>query len=218
MPDNHALAADFHYRRLQWSGKNGDDAGRREHAEWLLEHAAGSVYELPALVVMARYIDRDVQQAAPERAKMLIGPAHDIYHRLAEKLGTSPEILQSRKNARVTLSRLAEYAFRMQRYGEAAQHLERLLAAFPKDRDYLRRAGLALYEAGTFERSLSHWRTLLAGSQPGTDGWIEAKYYQLVCLGHVDPAQARKVTTQFQLLYPDLGGPPWKQRFQELER
>ena len=50
------------------------------------------------------------------------------------------------------------------------------------------------------------------GGQP----WTEAKYYQLACLAKLDAAAASKAFKQYQLLYPNLGGPEWKGRFQAL--
>ncbi len=215
VPDEHPLAADYHYRRLVLAGRQADDAARRTHARWLLEHAPESAYEVPALVVVAKSLEEQIQAdtAAPDAQRDQ--EAWDVYHRLSERLGTEPETLRAAPNARVALSKAAEYAGRRNRPDEAAAYLEKLLAAFPTDKNYLRRAGLARFETSEYAQSLAHWRTLLGGLPDGTDAWYEAKYYQLRCLMQTDPALGQKVFRQLQLLHPDFGSPAWREKFQE---
>jgi hypothetical protein len=108
------------------------------------------------------------------------------------------------------------YASQLERYDVASQRLGQIVAAFPRDKVYLRRAGLASYRAGNYAQALEPWRTLLHGLPKGTDAWYEAKYYQLSCLFQVDPRKARDALGQFKLLYPN---PPeaWEDRFRQLE-
>jgi tetratricopeptide (TPR) repeat protein len=197
------------------AGRQADDAARRTHARWLLEHAPESAYEVPALVVVAKSLEEQIQAdtAAPDAQRDQ--EAWDVYHRLSERLGTEPETLRAAPNARVALSKAAEYAGRRNRPDEAAAYLEKLLAAFPTDKNYLRRAGLARFETSEYAQSLAHWRTLLGGLPDGTDAWYEAKYYQLRCLMQTDPALGQKVFRQLQLLHPDFGSPAWREKFQE---
>lgn len=216
LPPASALAAEYHYRQLQLAGKTGDAEGRRDHADWLVANAAGSAYEVPALVVAAKAVDEAVRSAAASAEQALDQEAYTVYSRLADRLGASPEILQSQKNARVASSKAAEFAFRVGRFTEAANRLERLLAAFPKDRGYLARAARVQFELGDYDHSLPHWRTLLAGTDKGSDAWYEAKYYQIKCLQQTDPAAANKVFDQFRLLYPDMGPQQWRERFESL--
>jgi len=218
LPPGNSLVAQYHYRRLQLAGRQGDDQARRTHADWLVDHAAGSIYERPALVISAKALDERLKSATDEQKRSLQEEAHVVYARLVQREGNSVEAISSRKNARIATSKVADYAFQLGRYEEAAQHLEKLLAAYPKDQSYLRRAGLAHFHAGTYDRSLPHWRTILSGVSKNTDQWYEAKYYQLSCLFNTDPDTAEKVLRQFKLLYPNLGPPAWKGRFQELER
>ncbi|HEX5106575.1 MAG TPA: hypothetical protein VFV87_22300, partial [Pirellulaceae bacterium] len=100
---------------------------------------------------------------------------------------------------------------------QAAERLQRLALALPSDRRFLRRAGLATLQVGRHADSLEHWRRLLAGLSSGSDDWLEAKYYQLVCLGATDRATAEKVWKQFKLLFPEVKSEVWKEKFAELE-
>jgi tetratricopeptide (TPR) repeat protein len=209
-------AAEYHYRALQLAGIRSDDLQRREHAAWLVQHAPGSAYELPALIVAANAIDKSLESAPDSRKAELRDEALRIYERLVQRQGDSPEAIAAKKNVRVALSRLAAYAYDAGRFASAASWLEKLLAALPADKDYLRRAGLAHFQAGAFDQSLGHWRSLLAGVPKDSDEWFEAKYYQVGCLYETDPALAQRVLKQFQLLHPDLGPEPWHEKFREL--
>jgi tetratricopeptide (TPR) repeat protein len=141
-----------------------------------------------------------------------------LYRRLSQLLGDAPDGLTSNRNAQVALSKWAYYASELGRHDEAASGLDRLLLAFPANKDYLRRNGLAHFQAGNFKQALNAWRTLLAGVEKGSDDWFEAKYYQLMCLLRTDEAIARQVWNQFRLLYPNLGSSAWRDRFAELGR
>ena len=163
-------------------------------------------------MVAAKGAEEAIDRADESRRPALQQEAYDAYRRLSERLGDSPEVLAGQKNAQVACSKWAYYAGLLGRHGEAAEQLDRLLKAFPDNRDYLRRAGLAYFQAGNYERSLAAWRTLLAGLEKGSEGWYEAKYYQLSCLFRTDEKAARPVWQQFKLLYPELGPPPWRGR------
>ena len=218
LPASDTNLPDYHYQHLKLARLKGDAAARAQHARWLVENAAGSRYELAALVNMATALDAQIKTAPPEQIGDLRSQAYDVYTRLATRLGDAPDVLANQKNARVAQSKRAYFAEQLGRHSEAAAALEKLLAAYPKDRDYLRRAALALYRSGQFEASSLHWNTLLRGLPAGSDQWLEAKYHQIACLGETDQATAAKVYKQFQLLYPELGGSAWQSKFQELKR
>ena len=71
--------------------------------------------------------------------------------------------------------------------------------------------GLArLSEAAGFdEQALQAHRTLVAGSQPGTDVWFRRKVDHLRVLARVDPSRARQVLQQHVVLHPNYGPEPW---------
>ena len=130
--------------------------------------------------------------------------AAKVYGRLASLLGDSPEAIASVKNALAVNSRLAHYEEELGNWQQAGERLGKIVAAFPSDRKYLRRAGLAHFQAKQFDTALVEWRKLLAGLDSGTNDWFEAKYYQLACLEQTDRATAQKVAKQFALLFPNV--------------
>ena len=218
LPNSSPMVIQYHYRRMQLAAVGQQEDDRLRYAQWLVQHAAGTDYELPALVIVARAADQAVQQSALDQRVAAQQQAQQVYQRLSERLGTSLEILQTNPNARVSLSRQADYAMQLGQFQHAVDQLEQLLIAFPTDRNYLRRAAMAQWEQGDYAGSLERWRALLAGTSSGTEPWYEAKYYQILCLLETDPEMARKVFEQFRLLDPELGSPPWRGKFQILLR
>ncbi|MEX2176419.1 MAG: hypothetical protein WD872_18795 [Pirellulaceae bacterium] len=206
-------AAEFHYRRLQIAQKTKDEGEAQDAADWIVAHASGSPYELPALVVAARAADRAAQQATAAERQEKVAAAAAIYTRLVELLGDSPEKLAGTKNALAASSRLALYDEALGNWQQAAIRLGRLVAAVPSDKGYLRRAGVAYFQVADFPASLECWRKLLGGVPPGSDDWLEAKYYQLACLLQTDRPAADQVWKQFQLLYPDVKSATWRDKF-----
>ena len=216
LPQDHPTVAEYHYRGLQLATAGDDQTSRQRHAEWLAANGAGSPYEIPALVIVANGRDRQVREAEQQGQAGPIAEAYDAFQRLSTRWGDSTEVLAANKNAQVALSRLAYYAAETGRAAQAADALDRLLALHAQDRRYLRRAGLADYQAGNFDRSATRWRTLLAGLPKDSESWFEAKYYQVKCLEKTAPQKARKVLQQFRLLHPDLGPAAWRAKFEEL--
>jgi len=205
LPESHSSVAEFHYRSLQLARVQNNDRARQQHAQWLVQNAAGSVYETPALIVAAKAIETSIQKAEGEQLENLQAEAHDVYRRLVQLLGDSKDVISSQKNARVAISRMAHYAHKCGQYAEAADRLERLLAVYPKDKGYLRRCGEAHFLAGSYKASLPYWRTLLSGLSSGSQEWYQAKYHLLACLAHTDKPIARKALRQFKLLHPQMG-------------
>jgi tetratricopeptide (TPR) repeat protein len=195
-----------------------DPLQRQQRAQWLIEHAADTAYELPALIVAARAAEQRLEQSPPAELAAARQAVYRIYRRLVARLGTSVTTLQNDQNARVALSRSADYAMQLEQYQDAADRWDLLLEAFPSDRNYLRNSGICHFRASQYPLSLARWRLLLAGVPGGTDLWYEAKYHQILCLVETEPETARKVLQQFQLLDPELGSPPWRSRFQTLLR
>lgn len=212
------VRAEFHYRSLELARVAEDEEGLRRHGDWFVEQGTGTRFELPGLVAVARHVDRSWERASAEQRRRVAERGLLVYQRLTERLGDDPETLTGNRNAQVAGSKVAFYAEQLEQFDVAQQALARLLDAFPNDKGYLRRAGLIAVRSQQFERSLTHWRTLLAGLSPGTDSWYEAKYYQLVSLREVDPSAAERVFRQFRLLDPELGSPSWREQFSELER
>lgn len=212
MPSDSSLLAEYHYRRLQLATAAGDQAARGVHAQWLSDQAAGSPYELPALMIVANARD----QEAADGGTPAVEQCYTLYQRIVRLLETGDGAPS--RNLALARSRLAYYASRSGRHDEAAAILDQLLATQPGERQWVRRAGEAYAAAGNHQQALIHWRTLLQGLPKGSESWYEAKFQQLQSLAQVDRDQARKVYQQFALLYPDLGGDAWRDKFVALTR
>jgi tetratricopeptide (TPR) repeat protein len=215
-PDD-AAVQNHRYWRLRLAQAVKDEAGAREHAAWLMEHARDSVYEKPAVIVAAEQMHTRVEKSSGAERARLLEQGMRLYERLVELSGSAS--LKSDKNARVAASRLAHYAFELGEYEIAAQQYDRLLEAEPRDAIFLHKAGLAHFRTRNFERSLEIWRVILPSIQDKkSKEWFEAKYYLTASLARVDVDRARDALQQFRLLYPDLGPSPWREEFQKLER
>ena len=211
------LLVEYHYRSLQLSTKRNDDAARRRHADWIVRNAAGSAFELPALIVVAKAVDEQSKDSSSTTRERL-EEGRQVYQRLVAHLGDDPAVLQSKKNAQVALSRWAYYSAALGQHAEATQALEKLLSVYPNDQAYLRRAGISAFESGNYTSALECWRKLAAGLPKGADNWHEAKYYQLACLSKLDRVKARQALDQYRLLFPELGPPAWRGKFAELQQ
>ena len=211
-----ALLPEFHYRRLQHAQRTKDDALLRDAAQWLADSGQGTPYELPALVIVARHADGAVDAAADGDKRARQEEAAAVYRRLVALVGDSPEAIAGTKNALAASSRLAGYDESLGRWKDAAARLDKIVAAYPSDKKYLRRAGLAQLNAGNHAAAVEHWRKLLAGLPAGSDEWLEAKYHQLTCLLATDRPAAEKVWKQFQLLYPEVKSAAWREKFAAL--
>jgi hypothetical protein len=215
-PDTGASKAEFHYRQMQLARLRDDAAARLSHAQWLVEHAPGSAYDLSALIEVSRDIEQRLKASSEADRPKLHEEAYAVYTRLVGRLGDSSEAVRSQKNARVALARLAEHAALTGRHEEAARRLAPLLAVDPKNQDYLRQSGMANYQAGRFADALESWRTLTLGLSRGSEEWFEAKYYQIASLEKTDRGEARKTLEQVQLLYPDISSSNWGEKFTAL--
>ncbi|MCE9527761.1 MAG: hypothetical protein K8R36_17095 [Planctomycetales bacterium] len=217
LPAKSPLAAEFHYRRLQLAQKTGDKTAMNKAAAWIAANSAGSPYEMPALVIVARQADDSVAAATDGNRKELQEEAADVYSRLAALVGESPEAIKGVKNALAVNSKLAHYDEVLGRWKEAAARLDKIVVAMPSDKKYLRRSGIAHFQAGEFAPALEQWRKLLGGVEGGSDEWFEAKYHQLACLAKTDRPSAVKVWKQFKLLFPQVKSAAWKDRFATLD-
>jgi tetratricopeptide (TPR) repeat protein len=211
-------ALEYQYRRLQLAQQSGEANMLAAAAQAIAEHGRGSPYELPALVIVARAADEAVHAAGAVERPARVEEAAGVYSRLVELLGDSPAVLASSKNALAAASKLAQYDEELGNWPQAADRLTRLVQSLPSDRRFLRRAGVANFQAGRFAASLELWRKLLAGLPAGSDEWLEAKNYQLACLLKTDRPTAVKVWEQFKLLYPEVKSATWRDRFEMLER
>jgi len=82
---------------MQLAQKKGDLLQERLNAGWLVEHAAGSRYELAAIIVMARTMDKKIAAATASDNSADIREAFALYQRLVELLGDTPEAIRANK-------------------------------------------------------------------------------------------------------------------------
>ncbi len=97
---------------------------------------------------------------------------------------------------------------------------EELLQATPNNRELLRTTAELLLRSpskGALSRAKEAWRRLEAREKPGSPAWLEARYHvaaSTLALGQIE--ECRKLVGVTRLLYPDLGNPELKQRYEEL--
>jgi len=217
LPETNSSVAELRYQQFQVAKRTGNTSALQQHASWLAKNAKGSVYERSAIIVVANSLDQAAQSAnGPEGRQRQIEAAR-TYRRLVDLIGDSQQAIAGNKNTRIANSRLAHFEFETGQFKNAAGRLEKLVAAFPTNEIYLRRAGLAQYRAGNYEAALPHWRKLLSGVTKNSSGWYEAKYYQVSCLAQTDKAAAKKVFQQFRLLHPKVSVDGWDKKFETLE-
>jgi hypothetical protein len=70
---------------------------------------------------------------------------------------------------------------------------------------------------GQIDRALECWKLLLAGREPGTPAWFEARYRSLELLSRKDPGAARGAMDQHRVLHPDFGPEPWGSQLRTLD-
>lgn len=210
------VALEYQFRLLELAQEQGNASVTLRAAQHLADHGRQTPYEAAALVVLARAAEEEAQAADGPRQHEAWARAAALYARLAELLGETRERLTEDKNAAAAASRLAWCHEQLGRWSEAADRLDRLVTAFPKDQTLLRRAGRAAFEAGRYAEALAHWRTLLAGLPAGSEAWFEAKYYQLACLVHTDRPAAQRVLRQLEVLYPEVPSEVWRTRLSAL--
>ena len=197
-------AAEYHYRLLQLAQRAKDEAAAERAAQWIVENATGSPYELPALVVAARQADRAAEAAsatdrrqAHRRGRRGLYPPGGAAGRFAGRSGQHAKTRSLRPPGWPSMMRAWVAA------KEAAARLDRVLEALPDDRGYLRRAGAGALPGGGPCRP--RWRvgeSCWAGLSQGTDEWLEAKYYQIACLLKTDRPAAEKVWRAIQAAVP----------------
>jgi hypothetical protein len=82
----------------------------------------------------------------------------------------------------------------------------------------LRRLGELLEDAGDPDAALAAWQELLAGLDPASAGWYEARYQSLRLLLRADPRAAADAMRQHVILHPEYGPEPWGSQLRALEK
>lgn len=82
----------------------------------------------------------------------------------------------------------------------------------------LRRHARLAEAAGQTDEAGRMWTVLSTSVDAASPAWFEARYEAMRLLAAIDPTKARDALDQHEALYPDLGPPPWNDRFRELRR
>lgn len=80
----------------------------------------------------------------------------------------------------------------------------------------LRRLGQMLEERGEPAAALEAWTQLLSSMDAGSPEWYEPRFQTLRLLKRLDPVAANAAYTQFKLLYPNEGPPPFGTQIEQL--
>ena len=204
------LISGMHYHALRLAQKTNKSSDAEVEARWLTSNAPGSRYEIAAVIHLCQILEKITKKNVQQR-----GEAYEFYGRLATHYGRAQDDLRASKNARIVNSKLAQYAFETGAFGEAADILTVFVSLEPKNEGYLRRLGLANFEAKRYAQALEQWRTLVSGLERGSKPWHEARYYQIASLAKTDRSTAKKVYQQFEVFYPSPPS-PWKRKYFEL--
>lgn len=210
------------YRRIQIAvarDRGADAAGLIERLRALPD---GQVYADAADVLLyRRAIDRWNRAPADARAEAARAVIeHGL--RIIDRAGSDAAALADsvtlgiHLNVAQAATQLADDAGDSESRALAIRLDEAVLAVYPFSEDALRRLAANTEAAGDTQRALECWRSILAGSNPGTDPWFEARYESLRLLAAVDPQRASEALAQHLVLYPEYGPPPWGDQIKAL--
>lgn len=212
------------YRRVQIAVARNRSADAAELIDRLRALPDGQVYADAADVLLYRRAT-DRWNRAPDGARAEAARAvveHGL--RIIDRAGSDAAALADsitlgiHLNVAQAATELADDAGDSESRALAIRLDEAVLAVYPFSEDALRRLAANAEIAGDNQRSLECWRTILAGSNPGTDPWFEARYESLRLLAAVDPQRAREALAQHLVLYPEYGPPPWGDQIKALEK
>ncbi|MAB82533.1 MAG: hypothetical protein CMJ24_03735 [Phycisphaerae bacterium] len=93
-----------------------------------------------------------------------------------------------------------------------------LLAAHPRNQEFLRGRGLLSPSQGDLDEAMRCWRILMVGTSSGSVPWFEARTNLIELLSEADPARADDVLRQHRVLFPDWGPEPWGERLRDVSK
>lgn len=169
-------------------------------------------------------VERMLAEGQVEQAKALAAEAVPIFERLEKWFLSNEKDAKNADIVRVGLARMLHAAGRLE---QADQIVATMLAANPKNgnlqrlRAQIRTSGLADdAPRAELEAAKKAWETLLRDRVMKTRApqrYWEARYHFLwLMLRLGDAATVEKAIGQDRIWTPDLGGPPWHQRLNEL--
>ncbi len=183
----------------------------------------------PALLAIAAELETEVGQLVNagrlDDAKRLANQTVPILKRILDRLESEPRREADAAIARFSMARMLVHGGRA---SEAVPLLDAMLRDHPGDAGYRRYQALAFeqiaraagYPSEAAARAEAAWARLLEDAtlrETAPARYWEARYYWL--RWQLDRGQAEEVARGIeaeQAWYPDLGGPPWKERLLEL--
>ena len=177
----------------------------------------GTPHEEAALIVQAQMGDESLAKAVGSKAQSMRNEALVAYRQLVQALGHSPHKLQTSRTRWPPARGGRPWPSTPGEYQEAADELDRLLAAFPDDANFLRRAGIACQALDQHDQALKYFRPLVASLLASAAEFYEVKFHYLTSLAKVNRGQARRAFEQFKKATPGLGGERWRAEFLKLE-
>lgn len=97
-----------------------------------------------------------------------------------------------------------------------------LVKTYPQEAKMQEEYALLLMEEtdpAMLKAAVERWQLLERGSKAGSDRWFRAKYHTARATARLgDKAAAAKQVDVLEILHPELGGPAWKARFEQLRK
>jgi len=144
----------------------------------------------------------------------------ELQLRTSNGLAASPASLTAAQKLRLWRARAEAFAATGQP-SKALAVYQQLVEQSPRDVKLLRTAAELcdiIDSSAATTRAKSYWRRLESALKAGTLDWLEARWHVIRCCQKLgEQTEADKLLKVTKLLYPDLGGPTLKMRFEELE-
>ena len=210
------LFSEFVYYQFQFY-QSRDSYQASELARWIWREAADSRFEKPALIYLGEVVLSQLGQVvAPNVRHGMLADGIRVYARLCELYGTDDASLMSSVNGQLAFFRLAKLRMAIWDLGSADASATRLTALFPRNRDFIALSARTKTKLGELSGARPLWRKLAQGVEPGSELWLEAKYYLAVCLVTQDPKQALMLIRQTKKLAPEMPS-QWAEAFANFE-
>jgi len=138
----------------------------------------------------------------------------------AEKLLSRRDELKPQQIKRLDLC-LAEAYLAIDQPIRALEYYQALLKQSPNDLSLVKQVALLLERCGTkqcLQQAAQKWQSLIAAEKPGTLPWLDIRLHIIqTSFDSGNEAEAKKLLGVTKLLYPDLGNPDMKSRYEEMQ-
>ena len=210
------------YRRVQERLFSSDAASATSVTNELWTRNPNSIWSRGAQRTMFNYARQQLRNNVnlPAALKLIVQSGQRILREFEgqpDSINRSSVLAYHLAVADALMQQFKEYAIKQSAH-DALILYEKVLGVRPRDGHVLRAVAQLSEESGNNERALACWRTLVAGSDPGSDSWYEAKYHLILVLAETDMKRARAVMYQLKQLNPDYGPPPWRALLAALDK